>query len=82
VSWRTARIVGNDIAHAVPLTPIACLDHVWLGTVNWPMLAWMLVGSLPGFWSGANRFKSIPESWLRGGLSLLFVYAGVSLVLI
>jgi uncharacterized membrane protein YfcA len=41
------RIVGSDVAHAVPLTLIAGLGHSILGTVNYPMLASLLVGSLP-----------------------------------
>jgi uncharacterized membrane protein YfcA len=41
------RIVGSDVAHAVPLTLIAGLGHSILGTVNYTMLISLLVGSLP-----------------------------------
>jgi uncharacterized membrane protein YfcA len=41
------RIVGSDVAHAVPLTLLAGLGHSILGTVNYTMLASLLVGSLP-----------------------------------
>jgi uncharacterized membrane protein YfcA len=41
------RIVGSDIAHAVPLTLIAGLGHASLGLVNWHILASLLVGSIP-----------------------------------
>jgi uncharacterized membrane protein YfcA len=41
------RIVGSDVAHAVPLTLIAGLGHSILGTVNYAMLGSLLVGSLP-----------------------------------
>jgi uncharacterized membrane protein YfcA len=41
------QIVGSDVAHAVPLTLIAGLGHSFLGTVNYGMLASLLVGSLP-----------------------------------
>jgi uncharacterized protein len=75
------RIVGNDIAHAIPLTLVAGLGHAWLGSVNWPMLGCLLLGSLPGVWLGSHRPKAIPERWLRGGLSLLLGYAGVRLVM-
>ena len=30
----TARIVGSDIAHAVPLTLVAGIGHWWLGSIN------------------------------------------------
>jgi uncharacterized membrane protein YfcA len=41
------RIVGSDVAHAVPLTLVAGLGHSILGTVNYAMLASLLLGSLP-----------------------------------
>jgi len=41
------RIVGSDVAHAVPLTLLAGLGHSILGTVNYMMLVSLLVGSLP-----------------------------------
>ena len=42
------RIVGSDIAHAVPLTLIAGAGHWWLGSVDFHMLVSLLVGSIPG----------------------------------
>jgi uncharacterized membrane protein YfcA len=41
------RIVGSDIAHAVPLTLIAGFGHASLGLINWHVLASLLVGSIP-----------------------------------
>ena len=41
------RIVGSDIAHAVPLTLIAGLGHSALGLINWHVLGSLLVGSIP-----------------------------------
>jgi uncharacterized membrane protein YfcA len=41
------RIVGSDIAHAVPLTLIAGLGHASLGLINWHVLSSLLVGSIP-----------------------------------
>jgi uncharacterized protein len=77
-----ARIVGNDIAHAIPLTLLAGLGHAWLGSVDWAMLAWLLLGSLPGIWLGTRSFRNVPERWLRGGLSLLLAYAGLRLAFV
>ena len=76
------RIVANDIAHAIPLTFIAGLGHAWVGTVDWAMLAWLLVGSLPGIWLGTHSFQRFSERWVRGGLSILLAYAGLRLALI
>ncbi|MGN6514520.1 MAG: sulfite exporter TauE/SafE family protein [Rhizomicrobium sp.] len=41
------RIVGSDIAHAVPLTLLAGMGHFFLGAINWHILASLLVGSIP-----------------------------------
>jgi uncharacterized protein len=43
-----ARIIGTDIAHAVPLTLVAGLGHLAVGTVDLSLLASLLIGSLPG----------------------------------
>ena len=41
------RIVGSDIAHAVPLTLVAGLGHSLLGSINYHILTSLLVGSIP-----------------------------------
>src|SRR6266550_1538129 len=47
-----ARIVGSDIAHAVPLTLIAGMGHWWLGLTDLTLLSSLLVGSIPGILAG------------------------------
>ena len=60
-----ARIVGSDIAHAVPLTLIAGAGHLALGSVNLPLLGSLLVGSIPGIFVGSQLTARIPEHVLR-----------------
>ena len=43
----TVRIVGSDVAHAVPLTLLAGLGHSILGTINLHILVSLLCGSIP-----------------------------------
>lgn len=50
----TARLVGTDIAHAVPLTLVAGIGHATLGNVHWMLLIELLVGSVPAIWLGAR----------------------------
>jgi hypothetical protein len=76
----TIRIVGSDIAHAVPLTLVAGLGHASLGTVNYHLLGLLLVGSLPGIWIGSNVGSLLPERWLRGALATMLVLVGGKLV--
>ena len=49
----TARIVGCDIAHAVPLTLLAGVGHWILGSVDTVILGSLLTGSIPGIIVGS-----------------------------
>lgn len=77
----TVRVVGTDIAHAVPLTLAAGLGHAALGNVDWPMLASLLAGSLPGILVGSHLAPRIPERALRHSLAAVLALAGGKLVL-
>jgi uncharacterized membrane protein YfcA len=76
-----ARIVGTDIAHAVPLTLVAGLGHAAAGAVDWRLLALLLLGSLPGIWLGSSLSRRIPERVLRTALAALLVLIGGKLAL-
>ncbi len=76
------RIVAADIAYAVPLTLVAGLGHASLGSVDWPLLAKLLAGSLPGIWLGSRLVLKTPDRVIRSLLSLLLAYAGVKLIAI
>ena len=60
-----ARIVGSDIAHAVPLTLIAGTGHWMMGSVDWHIMGSLLAGSLPGIFVGSYFAIRIPERALR-----------------
>ena len=71
-----ARIVGSDIAHAVPLTLIAGTGHWMMGSVDWHIMGSLLVGSLPGIFVGSYFAIRVPERALRLVLATtLFVVA-------
>ena len=76
------RVIGADIAYAVPLTLVAGLGHASLGSVDWPLLAQLLVGSLPGIWIGSRLVTRTPERLIRSALSVLLAWAGFKLILI
>ena len=76
----TVRIVGSDIAHAVPLTLVAGLGHwYFLGDVDWAMLASLLIGSIPGIWLGASLAPRLPESALRVLLAVVLFLVSLKL---
>ncbi|MFT4173749.1 MAG: sulfite exporter TauE/SafE family protein [Rhodocyclaceae bacterium] len=74
------RIVGSDIAHAVPLTLVAGLGHWWLGSVDWVLLGSLLIGSLPGIWVGSQISTRLPEHALRPLLACMLVVVGAKMI--
>ena len=74
------RIVGTDIAHAVPLTLVAGLGHWLTGSVDAAMLVSLLMGSIPGIVAGSYLAPKIPERGLRILLSAVLALAGFKLV--
>lgn len=73
----TIRIVGTDLAHAVPLTAVAGLGHAYLGTVDMALLLSLLIGSLPGIYLGSHLGIRAPDHILRPLLAgMLFLIGG------
>jgi len=60
-----ARIVGSDIAHAVPLTLVAGIGHWATGEIDWHLMGVLLIGSLPGILIGSYFAQRVPETALR-----------------
>jgi uncharacterized protein len=76
-----ARIVGSDIAHAVPLTLVAGLGHWILGSADWQLLGSLLVGSLPGVALGTFVSARAPDWVLRPILATTLMLIGGRLAL-
>jgi len=74
------RIVGADLAHAVPLTLVAGLGHWWLGDIDWKLLATLLAGSLPGIYLGSHLSSRLPEALLRPILAGMLILVGGRLI--
>ena len=75
------RIVGADIAHAVPLTLVAGLGHWALGSVNWAVLGSLLVGSLPGIAIASHLASRAPDRVLRPILAVTLAVVGLRLAI-
>ncbi|HUK57663.1 MAG TPA: sulfite exporter TauE/SafE family protein [Stellaceae bacterium] len=77
----SSRIVGSDIAHAVPLTLIAGLGHWFLGSINFALLGSLLIGSIPGIILGSHAAVKVSDSILRPILALTLLAVAVRLLL-
>ena len=76
-----ARLVGSDIAHAVPLTLLAGIGHWMLGSIDWQLLGSLLAGSLPGIVFGSYLSVRLPETVLRFTLATTLLLVAGRLVL-
>ncbi|MEO8154674.1 MAG: sulfite exporter TauE/SafE family protein [Rhizobacter sp.] len=74
------RLVGTDIAHAVPLTLVAGIGHATMGHVDWSLLASLLLGSIPGIWIGAQLTRKMPDRLVRALLCISLVTAGLKVI--
>lgn len=76
----SAEVAGTDIAYAVPLTAIAAFGHWWLGSINWELLAMLLIGSVPGITLGSWVARAVPERFLRGLLAMTLTGVAAKLI--
>jgi uncharacterized membrane protein YfcA len=74
------KLVGSDIAHAVPLTLLAGLGHWLMGSVNLPLLASLLCGSIPGIIIGSLLSARAPDRVLRPILASTLALVGGKLI--
>jgi uncharacterized membrane protein YfcA len=76
----TVRLVGTEIAHAVPLTLVAGMGHASLGNVDWSLLINLLIGSLPGIYIGSHLANRLADHYLRPALAVMLIFVGSKLV--
>lgn len=75
-----ARLVGSDIAHAVPLTLIAGLGHWSMGSVDLSLLAALLLGSIPGIVVGSLIATRVSDKVLTPILATVLAIVGFKLL--
>jgi uncharacterized protein len=74
------RLVGSDIAHAVPLTLLAGMGHWYLGSINWSLLEALLIGSVPGIIVGSYLASRSRDAVLRIALAAVLIVVGIRLM--
>jgi hypothetical protein len=79
-SLPVGKLVGSDIAHAVPLTLIAGFGHWLIGSVDLHLLVSLLTGSIPGVIIGSLIAAHIPDRVLRPILASTLALVGGKLV--
>jgi uncharacterized membrane protein YfcA len=74
------KLVGTDITHAVPIALVGGVIHLLLGSVDFGLLAMLLIGSLPGIIIGARLTAVVPERAIQPALALVLAFAGYKLI--
>jgi uncharacterized membrane protein YfcA len=77
---RAHKVVGTDIFHAAALLYVAGAAHWAAGNIDFAILGWLLLGSIPGVLLGGHLTLSIPERPLRLLLAGVLGLAGIKLL--
>ena len=77
---QAVRLVGTDLAQAVPLVLSAAVSHVIVSGVDWSILIPLVLGGTPGTFIGARIANRVPQALLRRGIVLLLFVTGLGLL--
>ncbi|HJV72572.1 sulfite exporter TauE/SafE family protein [Ideonella sp.] len=66
-----SKLVGTDLAHAIPLALIAGLGHLSLGNVDYGLLISLLLGSIPGVLIGSFISTRAPLTFIRYAIAIV-----------
>jgi uncharacterized protein len=77
---QAVRLVGTDLAQAVPLVLSAAISHVIVSGVDWSILIPLVLGGTPGTFIGARIAGRVPQALLRRGIVLLLFVTGLGLL--
>jgi uncharacterized membrane protein YfcA len=80
IRMRLQRLVATDIVHAVPLTLVAGLGHLWIGNVNSWLLLNLLIGSIPGIIIGSLLATRSSDRVLQPLLAVILAVIGWRLI--
>jgi uncharacterized membrane protein YfcA len=77
---RARKVVGTDIFHAAALLYVAGVGHILAGNVDFGVVGWLLLGSIPGVLLGSRWLVRMPEGAVRATLAYVLLLSGLKLV--
>lgn len=75
------KVIGSDIVHATILLFTAGITHFFIGHVDWMLVLFLLIGSIPGVIIGSKLAKRAPKKVIKSVLIVLLLFFGVRLFL-
>ena len=76
---RSSKVVGTDIFHAAALLWVAGFGHYIAGNVNLHVVAWLLVGSIPGVFLGSLASSRAPGGIIRWVLAFVLLASALKM---
>ncbi len=74
------KLVGTDLAHAIPLTLVAGLGHLAVGNVDVHLMLNLLAGSIPGVLLGSWISTRAPVGILRTAIAFVLLFVAWKMV--
>jgi len=78
---RTDQLVALDVSHGALLALFTASTYAFAGHIDWSLIIWLLLGSLPGVWLGARAVKIIPQKVARMILGSMLLIAGINMLI-
>lgn len=78
---RMPGIVGTDLVHAVVLTSIAGAGHYQLGNMDFELLIYLLIGSIPGVFAGSHLGVKLSLKIMQPIIGSLLLMIGLRFIL-
>lgn len=75
------KLVGTDLAHAIPLALVAGMGHLWVGHVDFVLLANLMLGSVPGVVAGVALGSRLPQNALRVAIAVVLGAVALKMLL-
>jgi uncharacterized protein len=75
-----ARMVGTDIFHAAILMTATAALHWGAGNIEWTLVPWLVVGSVPGVLIGSMLAPRLPQRALKLGLGVTLLATSARLI--
>ncbi|MFH1781890.1 MAG: sulfite exporter TauE/SafE family protein, partial [Patescibacteria group bacterium] len=75
------KIIGSDIVHATILLFTAGIAHLFVGNVDWNLVCYLLIGSIPGVIIGSKLSARAPKKIIKSVLIILLIFFGIRTIL-
>ncbi len=74
------RLVGTDLAQAIPLVGSAAIGHLLFGDFRLVLTASLLLGAIPGVFLGAQASSQAPSGIVKRAIAFVLLASGLKLV--